>query len=64
MIKRFGFSSELKRMSVVASVRSTRPPSSRPMVLAKGAPETIRRLLAEVPAGYDACYMKYARYRQ
>jgi len=48
VIRRFAFSSELRRMSVVAD-RS----GGGFEVLCKGAPEALRPLLAAVPDGYD-----------
>ncbi len=61
-IRKYQFESNLKRMTVLARVYSgiyqkvyyTR-------VLCKGAPETIKELLKEVPEGYDECYRKWAK---
>lgn len=54
--RRFQFSSALKRMSTVSSL-----PNGRCIVAAKGAPETIKRMLAAVPDGYDDTYKWYTR---
>jgi len=47
--KRFAFSSELKRMSTIVEDTS----SKKFYVLCKGAPETIRDMLSNVPQKYD-----------
>ena len=54
ILKRYGFSSELRRMTVIASTGTST------IVVCKGAPETIRGLLQDVPADYDALYEAYA----
>ena len=54
--RRFQFSSALKRMSTVSSL-----PSGRCLIAAKGAPETIRRMLASVPKDYDETFKWYTR---
>ena len=54
--RRFQFSSALKRMSTVSSL-----PNGRCMVATKGAPETIRRMLAVVPEGYDDTFKWFTR---
>lgn len=51
--RRFQFSSVLKRMSTVSSNKKT-------FVSVKGAPETIKSFLKEVPADYDE-YKNYSR---
>ncbi|PCH41918.1 endoplasmic reticulum Ca-transporting P-type ATPase [Wolfiporia cocos MD-104 SS10] len=56
--RRFQFSSALKRMSTVSSFNG----SGRGTVVAvKGAPETIKGMLAHVPDFYDATYKWYTR---
>ena len=77
ILKRFAFSSELKRASAIIdtglALGSGRPdPSGRLAraasasgvsslrVVAKGSPEAVRAMLAEVPEGYDATYMRFA----
>ena len=54
--RRFQFSSALKRMSTVSTL-----PSNRTLVAVKGAPETIRTMLAEVPSFYDDTYKWFTR---
>ncbi|KAI0828564.1 endoplasmic reticulum Ca-transporting P-type ATPase [Trametes gibbosa] len=54
--RRFQFSSALKRMSTVSSL-----PNGRCIVASKGAPETIKRMLATVPSHYDETYKWYTR---
>src|SRR5882757_5853920 len=54
--RRFQFSSALKRMSTVSSL-----PSGKALVAVKGAPETIKGMLAEVPEWYDVTYKWYTR---
>ncbi|KAG1804204.1 hypothetical protein EV424DRAFT_1580805 [Suillus variegatus] len=54
--RRFQFSSALKRMSTVSSL-----PSGKVLVAVKGAPETIKGMLAEVPEWYDVTYIWYTR---
>jgi len=54
--RRFQFSSALKRMSTVSSL-----PSGKTLVAVKGAPETIKGMLAEVPEWYDVTYKWYTR---
>ena len=61
IIRRFHFTSTLKRMSAVCSVGS--PAGSCPAYLAtvKGAPEVLRDMLMTVPDDYDATYSKLMR---
>lgn len=54
--RRFQFSSALKRMSTVSTL-----PNGRCMVATKGAPETIKRMLAHVPDNYDETFKWYTR---
>jgi len=54
--RRFQFSSALKRMSTVSTL-----PNGRSLVAVKGAPETIKTMLAKVPEWYDATYKWYSR---
>ncbi|OLL25049.1 Manganese-transporting ATPase 1 [Neolecta irregularis DAH-3] len=53
--KRFQFSSQLKRSSSIFAI------AGRNFVSVKGAPETIRSMLKDVPTGYDDCYKKFGR---
>jgi cation-transporting ATPase 13A1 len=54
--RRFQFSSALKRMSTIAST-----PDNRSLAAVKGAPETIKQMLATVPEGYDDTYKWFTR---
>ena len=54
--RRFQFSSALKRMSTVSTL-----PSGKALVAVKGAPETIKRMLAHVPEWYDETFKWYTR---
>ena len=72
ILKRFPFSSELKRSAAVIetvlvggdrSLYGTEPALRKAVglrVVAKGSPEAIRRMLTVVPRGYDATYRRYA----
>jgi manganese-transporting P-type ATPase len=54
--RRFQFSSALKRMSTVSSL-----PNGQAIAAVKGAPETIKTMLATVPTDYDATYKWFTR---
>ncbi|KAI0696646.1 endoplasmic reticulum Ca-transporting P-type ATPase [Cytidiella melzeri] len=54
--RRFQFSSALKRMSTICSL-----PNGRLFVAVKGAPETIKEMLATVPDFYDETYKRFTR---
>ncbi|EGO29932.1 cation-transporting ATPase [Serpula lacrymans var. lacrymans S7.9] len=54
--RRFQFSSALKRMSTISTL-----PSGKCLVAVKGAPETIKGMLAEIPEWYDETYKWYTR---
>jgi manganese-transporting P-type ATPase len=54
--RRFQFSSALKRMSTISTL-----PGGRGLVAVKGAPETIKTMLAHVPSDYDETYKWYTR---
>ncbi|KAF8664216.1 hypothetical protein AX16_000779 [Volvariella volvacea WC 439] len=54
--RRFQFSSALKRMSTISAL-----PSGKTLVAVKGAPETIKKMLAHVPAHYDDTYKDFTR---
>lgn len=54
--RRFQFSSALKRMSTVSSL-----PGGKTLVAVKGAPETIKGMLATVPPKYDETYKFFTR---
>ena len=63
--RRFQFSSALKRQSSVATAvttdRATGKKSKGTFVGAKGAPETIRKMLVEVPPKYEETYKYFSR---
>lgn len=54
--RRFQFSSALKRMATVSTLAN-----GATIAAVKGAPETIKTMLAEVPAGYDETYKWFTR---
>nr|NVI71720.1 putative cation-transporting ATPase 13A1 [Cucujiformia] len=58
---RHHFSSALKRMSVIAGYNA--PGSTETVYIAtvKGAPETLKRMFAEIPAKYDEVYLELSR---
>ncbi|KAH6569325.1 hypothetical protein BASA50_003384 [Batrachochytrium salamandrivorans] len=58
--RRFPFSSSLKRMSTV-SILEDRSASPRTLIAAKGAPETIKGMLKNLPKDYDEHYKYWAR---
>ncbi|KAJ1981866.1 putative cation-transporting ATPase 1 [Dimargaris verticillata] len=60
ILRRYQFSSALKRMSTV--VRSVSPRGgSMAFAAVKGAPETIQTMLTAVPAGYEEAYKRFSR---
>lgn len=54
--RRFQFSSALKRMSTISAL-----PGGKLIAAVKGAPETIKGMLKEVPTDYDETYKWYTR---
>jgi manganese-transporting P-type ATPase len=54
--RRFQFSSALKRMSTISVL-----PGGDVSAAVKGAPETIKTMLASIPEGYDQTYKWYTR---
>ena len=54
--RRFQFSSALKRMSTISSL-----PGGKLVAAVKGAPETIKKMLENVPQDYDDTYKWYTR---
>ncbi|KAF7303745.1 Cation-transporting ATPase [Mycena indigotica] len=54
--RRFQFSSALKRMSTISTM-----PGGKTISAVKGAPETIKGMLGDVPAHYDATYKYFTR---
>ena len=59
-LKKYMFSSALKRMSVLAQVNE-QGSFSGARVLSKGAPEVLKKFLKTVPEGYDDFYLKYVK---
>lgn len=60
IVVRFPFSSELRRMSTIVALSTGGAPETF-HVVAKGAPEMIKRMCSQVPPYYDAVCAKYAR---
>jgi cation-transporting ATPase 13A1 len=54
--RRFQFASALKRMSTVSSL-----PGGKLLAAVKGAPETIKTMLQNVPVHYDETYKEFTR---
>ncbi|KAG9049932.1 hypothetical protein FS837_008518 [Tulasnella sp. UAMH 9824] len=54
--RRFQFSSALKRMSTISTL-----PNGKVLISAKGAPETIKKMLDVVPEEYDDTFKYYTR---
>ena len=61
IMRRFHFTSALKRMSAVCSVGSPAASSPAHLATVKGAPEVLREMLTTVPDDYDATYSKLMR---
>ena len=63
--RRFQFSSALKRQSSVATVTTLDPQTAKKVkhtfVGVKGAPETIQKMLVNVPADYEATFKFFTR---
>mmetsp|Transcript_8463 Transcript_8463/g.10534 ORF Transcript_8463/g.10534 Transcript_8463/m.10534 type:complete len:1209 (+) Transcript_8463:35-3661(+) len=58
IMRRFQFSSALKRSSSISSVNTL---SNQLLVSAKGAPETIRHMLIDAPDNYEEIYKSFTR---
>ncbi|CAH2352802.1 endoplasmic reticulum transmembrane helix translocase [[Candida] railenensis] len=58
VLRRFQFSSALKRS---ASISSSASFNGKNLVSVKGAPETIRDMLVEIPANYESIYKSFTR---
>ena len=58
--RRFQFSSALKRMSTVSTVQVAGA-KRQTLVSVKGAPETLKTMYTDVPAGYEATYKYFAQ---
>ncbi|KAI9294142.1 hypothetical protein K502DRAFT_292701 [Neoconidiobolus thromboides FSU 785] len=59
ILRRFQFSSALKRMSTISRV--SKEVSNDYLVAVKGAPETIQSMLKQVPKGYEEAYKYFGR---
>lgn len=59
LIRRFPFSSALKRMATVSSMEG-RDNDSRLFVAVKGAPETLATMLIDAPASYNKVHKQFA----
>ena len=60
-IRKYVFESDLKRMTVLAKIFDENNLHPHIRVLCKGAPETIKNLLKNVPENYDKTYQKWAK---
>jgi len=58
-MKKFAFNSTLKRMSALCTVTDSNGSSLR--VLSKGAPEVLSKYMKDLPADYEATYLKYVK---
>lgn len=58
ILRRFQFSSSLKRSSAITSI-SSQP--GKNFVAVKGAPETIRKMLVDAPEHYEECFKSFTR---
>ena len=59
--RRFQFSSAVKRMSTISAVAEAGGSSRRMFVAVKGAPETLKTMYPQLPAGYDETYKGFTR---
>jgi len=58
-IVKYSFTSQLKRMSVIAAIKSSGNQFNK--ILTKGAPEVIKEMLIEVPHEFDSIVNKFAK---
>ncbi|EGT37692.1 hypothetical protein CAEBREN_15646 [Caenorhabditis brenneri] len=58
---RYHFSSAMKRMTVVAGYQLSGTSDTTFIAAVKGAPEVLRDMYTELPADYDATYMRLTR---
>lgn len=58
ILRRFQFSSSLKRSSTITSINTVK---GKNFVAVKGAPETIKTMLTDAPANYEECYKLFTR---
>ncbi|KAJ1674926.1 putative cation-transporting ATPase 1, partial [Spiromyces aspiralis] len=61
VVRRFAFSSTLKRSSTLSRVSGVGAPGAGYFVAAKGAPETLKCMMRSVPAWYDETYKYFSR---
>lgn len=58
ILRRFQFSSALKRSSTISQINTI---SGKNFVAAKGAPETIRNMIVDAPENYEEIYKSFTR---
>ncbi|KAI5966159.1 SPF1 [Candida pseudojiufengensis] len=58
ILRRFQFSSALKRSATISSINSI---PNKNFVAAKGAPETIRKLIVDAPENYEEIFKSFTR---
>ncbi|KAK6202685.1 P-type ATPase [Scheffersomyces amazonensis] len=58
ILRRFQFSSALKRSSAISSINAI---PNKNFVAAKGAPETIRNMIIDAPENYEQIYKSFTR---
>lgn len=58
ILRRFQFSSALKRSSAITSINTLQ---NKNFVAVKGAPETIRAMLVDAPENYEQCFKSFTR---
>ncbi|KAK9762137.1 putative cation-transporting ATPase 1 [Basidiobolus ranarum] len=61
ILRRFQFSSALKRMSTISKIQSPGGHSRQYFVAVKGAPEVLQKMLTRVPERYEEIYKYYSR---
>ncbi|KAI3406269.2 SPF1 [Candida oxycetoniae] len=65
ILRRFQFSSALKRSSTISSInnsnKNNNAPSNTNFVAVKGAPETIREMIVDAPENYEDIYKSFTR---
>lgn len=58
ILRRFQFSSSLKRSSTITSINTVK---GKHFVAVKGAPETIKTMVTDAPTNYEECYKLFTR---
>uniref|UniRef100_A0A914MMX0 Cation-transporting ATPase n=1 Tax=Meloidogyne incognita TaxID=6306 RepID=A0A914MMX0_MELIC len=61
ILRRFHFSSQMKRMTVISAYQSSGQTTTNCIVTVKGAPEILRGMFHELPPSYDENYQSLAR---